>query len=121
MEWKKVIVNSQNIVRETDKAVLIKLPKSKEMFWHPKKLFRVSKKGNGYWNEMSFTEEFNFTCKEYGSNYNVLSERILSANDILNIFGGEFFSEINTSNTIDIHVPEVEEVKYIEVLSELSE
>ena len=45
--WIQVTANSNLIQTKTEKAVLIKLPKSKLMFWHPAKCVRTNGK-NGY-------------------------------------------------------------------------
>lgn len=58
-EWKKVTTNSNLIQHETERAVLIKLPKSEFKFWHPSKCCRTSGK-SGYRLSISYTDEFTF-------------------------------------------------------------
>ncbi len=57
--WKKVTTNSNLIQHETDKACLIKLPKSNLLFWHPLKCVRTSGK-NSYHLSISYTDAFTF-------------------------------------------------------------
>lgn len=68
--WKNVTANSNLIQAETEKAILIKLPKSEFVFWHPSKLVRTSGK-NGYHMSIGYTDEFTFnTFKQGKGRYN---------------------------------------------------
>lgn len=57
--WIQIKANSNLIQTTTEKSVLIKLPKSELMFWHPAKCIRTNGK-NGYLMTISFTEDFKF-------------------------------------------------------------
>jgi hypothetical protein len=63
--WIQIKANSNLIQKETEKAVLIKLPKSELMFWHPAKCVRTNGKSN-YLMTISFTEDFKFNCFRNG-------------------------------------------------------
>lgn len=64
-DWKKVTSNSNLIQANTEKAVLIKLPKSKLKFWHPAKCVKVHGK-KGYLLSISYTDSFKFKCFRNG-------------------------------------------------------
>ncbi len=87
--WKNVIANSNLIQHETDKAVLIKLPKSELMFWHPRKCVRTSGKG-GYRLTISYTDDFSFKAFRNGKGrYNKMEkieERELSVPEFEEFF-----------------------------------
>ena len=91
--WEKIRFNIQNIEKETDKAILIKLPKKSNysgwVFWHPSKLVRLEG-GKGYHYSFSFTEEFNFRLIKYGKGkYNkneIIDEVNLDCEKIKEIF-----------------------------------
>jgi len=63
--WIQIKANSNLIQKETEKSVLIKLPKSELMFWHPIKCVRANGKG-GYLMTISFTEDFKFNLFRNG-------------------------------------------------------
>lgn len=87
--WIKVTANSNLIQAETEKAVLIKLPKSKLMFWHPTKCVKKSGK-SGYLMTISFTEEFKFKCFRNGegktTSFTKIEEIEYSAKDFQEFF-----------------------------------
>lgn len=92
--WHKIFFNSNNIVRVTPRAILIKMPnKSKYIgytFWHPAKLVR-EQGGKGYHMSFSFTEDFTFTLKKYGAGrhnfMDVISEHEINPEEMLEAFG----------------------------------
>lgn len=57
--WKTIEANSNLIQTQTDKAVLIKLPKTDWTFWHPKKCIKTVGK-NRYKLLISYTNDFKF-------------------------------------------------------------
>lgn len=68
-KWYKVRFNVQNIITETDKAVLIQMPHSSAYdgfkFWHPAKLIRdVGDQGDA--KAFSFTDSFKFKLFKNG-------------------------------------------------------
>lgn len=86
--WDKIYFNKQNIERETDKAVLIKMPNKSAysgwMFWHPAKLVR-EEGGNGYHLSFSFSDSWEFKVfKPYKKGKN--PEKTLFPNDMKEIF-----------------------------------
>lgn len=108
MTWRKVKINRNNIERETEKAVLIALPKQKEFagysFWHPKRLVREMERGNGHWLSVSFTDDWEFKIKN-GDEYDYLeSDDIISQFGIID--GSKTFSEESY-----LHVKEPEPIK----------
>lgn len=88
--WNKVVANSNLIQTETERAVLIKLPKSEFKFWHPRKLVRCSGK-SGYRMSISFTEEFTFKLFKNGKgNHNSntkIEEREMNSEQLMAAFG----------------------------------
>lgn len=76
--WKSIKANSNLIRATTEKAILIKLPKTDWMFWHPAKCVRVAGKG-GYLMTISYTEDFQFKIFRQGSNRNVLASETLTS------------------------------------------
>jgi len=94
--WIQVTANSNLIETKTEKAVLIKLPKSKLMFWHPAKCVRTSGK-NGYLMTISFTEEFKFKCFRNGegktTSFTKIEEVEYTAKQIQEIFAPKNESE----------------------------
>lgn len=75
MEWKKVNANSNLVQTQTDRAVLIKLPKSEFKFWHPAKCVRFSGKNN-YRMTISYTDEFKFKCFKSGKGKHNFKDKI---------------------------------------------
>lgn len=73
--WKNITANSNLIQVETNKAVLIKLPKSEFVFWHPSKLVRTSGK-NGYHMSIGYTDDFTFNIFKQGKGRYNKTEKI---------------------------------------------
>jgi hypothetical protein len=90
--WKQITANSNLIQTETEKAVLIKLPKKELMFWHPAKLVRTNGK-SGYRLTFSYTDEFKFKCFRNGkgitTSFTKIEEVEYTAKQIEEIFNGE--------------------------------
>lgn len=57
--WKNLIANSNLVQTDTGRAVLIKVPGTDYVFWHPDKLVRQGGKG-GYRMSIGYTDEFKF-------------------------------------------------------------
>lgn len=87
--WKQVQGNSNLIQHETEKATLIKLPKSELMFWHPSKLVKTMGKSN-YLMTISFTDDFKFKCFRNGkgktTSFTKIDEVEYSAKEIQEFF-----------------------------------
>ena len=73
--WNRVSVNANLIQRRTERAVLIKLPKSEFRFWHPGKLVRQTGK-NGYYMTISYTDDFEFNIFRTGNGKYNANEKI---------------------------------------------
>lgn len=89
MIWRNIKANSNLIQHETEKAVLIKLPKSKMKFWHPKKLVRFEGK-NDYLMSIGITDDFEVRLFRNGEGqYNrtdVLEEEEISGAELIERF-----------------------------------
>lgn len=94
--WHKLILNTQNIEAETERAVLIKMPHSSYYdgfkFWHPKKpLYLRESGGNSHLLILSFTDDFEFKLFKNGNGrYNkskIIDQRTISASEMI----GQFF------------------------------
>lgn len=91
--WKTLNINKNNIITETDRAVLIACPHASDYdgysFWHPSKLVRNGRHRAAV--SISYTEEFTFRLKKYGKGkYNsreVLDEVQLGYDEIEDVFG----------------------------------
>lgn len=87
--WIQVRANSNLIQNQTEKAVLIKLPKSELMFWHPIKCVRTAGKSN-YLMTISFTDSFKFNCFRNGkgktTSFKKIEEVEYTAQEIKDIF-----------------------------------
>ncbi|EKB56610.1 hypothetical protein HMPREF9699_01339 [Bergeyella zoohelcum ATCC 43767] len=92
--WDKIFINSQNIISETDRAFLIKMPNRSQYkgyaFWHPKKLVRLQG-GKGYHITFSFTEDFEFRVILYGqgrfNSKTIIRQEYLTPNEMREAFG----------------------------------
>lgn len=91
--WKNIQINVQNIERESEKALLIKMPnKSKYAgykFWHPSKLVRNG--NNSYAVSIGYTNEFTFKLKKFGNGkynkFDVIDEKEISIEEFEEAFG----------------------------------
>ena len=90
--WKQIQANSNLIQHETEKATLIKLPKSELMFWHPSKLVKTMGKSN-YLMTFSFTDDFKFKCfrngKGQSTSFTKIEETELTASELQARFSNE--------------------------------
>ncbi len=86
--WKSIEANSNLIQAQTDKAILIKLPKSDLTFWHPSKCVRTNGK-KGYKLSISYTDSFEFKCFRKGGvgGKETLEEKIYNGDEIRKAFG----------------------------------
>lgn len=89
--------NSNLILWETEKALLVKLPKTDYQFWVPKKLCKSYGK-NGYSISMFVPEGFEVKAQKMGKgSYNknvVIAEMNLKYSDFISYFGYEEPEEI---------------------------
>jgi len=110
-KWKTVKANSNLIQSSTGKAVLIKLPKSELMFWHPAKCVKQSGKG-GYLMEISYTDEFKFKAFRNGkgkSTFNVkIEEKELNSAEFEAYFGID--SEVGGRSEVAENLESVAEI-----------
>lgn len=88
--FKNITANSNLIQTQTATAVLIKLPKSEYMFWHPKKCVRISGK-NGYRMSIGYTPTWNFKIFRNGkgktTSFTKIDEREITAEQFESYFG----------------------------------
>nr|DAO88286.1 MAG TPA: hypothetical protein [Caudoviricetes sp.] len=90
--WYEIEINKQNIIYDTGKAVLIKMPNNSKYasltFWHPKKLVRDG--SNSYAVSISYNENFQFTLFKKGQRkYNrneIISQQIIGIKDFEEAF-----------------------------------
>ena len=123
--WKKINFNSQNIMAETGKAVLIKLPNNSDykdwLFWHPGKLVR-NEGGNGYFKSFSYTDNFEFKIFKANKKFEKTHEEIISPEemeDAFNIVNEKISNSLEDGSFLSIKVPEKIEHKDIEIDKDL--
>ena len=91
-----VTANNNLIKWETEKAYLLKLPKSKYKFWLSKKLVRILP--NGYQVRIDIPNNFKIKIFKNGegryNKYKVVSEKEVDAEGLLKYFGMDFNCEI---------------------------
>ncbi len=75
MAWNNLELNSNLVKVDTGKATLIKIPKTKYLFWHPSKLVRTFGKG-GYMISIGYTEDFTFKVFRNGEGKHNFMEKI---------------------------------------------
>lgn len=92
MAWHQVEGNSNLIQAQTEKAYLIKLPKSEFQFWHPKKLVRLQGK-NDYHMTVSFGDEWRFKIFRNGkgkyNSFEKIEEKEIGPHTLISMFGGD--------------------------------
>lgn len=116
-EWLKVKANSNLIQAETDRAVLIKLPKTELCFWHPSKLVKYSGK-KGYKITISYTDGWKFIAKRTSQKTKaILEEREIPAEKFPSYFGQmtEENKKFNLATEAEKHVPDNEDADNVEV------
>lgn len=87
--WTSIEINRNQIETETEKAILIKLPKNSNLngfvFWHPSKLVR---NGKGRMLTFSFNEDFVFKIFKNGkgktNKFKKIDEIIINAEEMEN-------------------------------------
>lgn len=87
-KWQKITINKNLIKRETEKSVLIKLPKTDLFFWHNKKCLQAS---NGDKNclHLLFSGDFIFKCfksEKIDGAYKNVKEVEYTAEELKNFF-----------------------------------
>ena len=103
--WDKIYLNKQNIITETDKAYLIKMPSKSNypdyQFWCSKKLIKIEG-GKGYHLSMLFNDSFKFKLQKMGKGaYNkkeILDEKELSSNELKIQFNNDLELSIEQEN-----------------------
>lgn len=87
IEWKVLKLNIQNVIYETEKAILIRIPKTDWDFWHPKKLVRRG--SHSYEIAISYHDGFEFKAKRTSKKtHSVLGECTFSASELEVEFSG---------------------------------
>ena len=113
-EWRKFEVNIQNIEHETERSFLVNMPHSSDYdgfsFWISKKLCRGG--SHSYAMQISVTDTMEFKLQRKGKKGRVLEEKTISAESMIEAFGGEcsgksWSDEIKDREEIINHVPEV--------------
>lgn len=124
--WKNININIQNIVVETEKAILIKMPNNSEYkgysFWHPSKLVRNGR--HSYSVSIGYTNDFRFKLKKYGkgkwNSKDIIDEIEIDSEDFERSFGimDQNISSPNNDSYLKIYEP-IKVDKKIEVKEEL--
>lgn len=124
--WKNININIQNIVVETEKAILIKMPNNSEYkgysFWHPSKLVRNGR--HSYSVSIGYTNDFKFNLKKYGkgkwNSKDIIDEIEIDSEDFEKSFGimDQNISSPNNDSYLKIYEP-IKVDKKIEVKEEL--
>lgn len=124
--WKKINFNTLNIKKETEKAILIKLPSQSKygdyMFWHPSKLVR-DEGGRGYYKSFSYTDDFTFKIFKNGkgktNRFKKLDEIELDPGEIEEAFKNSHYEEEETYDST--HYYEVIHPEKLIVSAEIEE
>lgn len=90
--WRNIYINENLIKAQTERAVLICLPRSSALsgfsFWHPTKLVRGGFNGQAL--HIRCTNEFIFHLRKYGkgkyNSHEIIEEREVTAADIAGAF-----------------------------------
>ena len=118
--WKTIQFNKQNIEYDTGAAVLIKLPNRSNYkgykFWHPAKLVREMRKGNGYFLTLSYTDDFVFKVFKTDKKGKKLDEIEFSGDGL----AGEFGQLTESDDTSYLKITEPTKVnRKVEIIKEL--
>ena len=118
--WKTIQFNKQNIEYDTGTAVLIKLPNRSNYkgykFWHPAKLVREMRKGNGYFLTLSYTDDFVFKVFKTDKKGKKLDEIEFSGDGLAAEFGQ--LTESDDTSYLEITEP-VKVDRKVEIIKEL--
>ena len=87
--WHNIKLNSNLVQTETERAVLIKLPKEEFKFWHPKKCVRNA---GGGMISIGIADDMTIKCFRNGNGkYNfkeVIAEKSYTADEFIAQYGG---------------------------------
>ena len=90
--WKNINLNSNLIKQETAKAFLIKIPKTKWLFWYPAKLVRFNGKG-GYMMSIGFNSDMTFNIFQNGNGkynrFEKIAQKTLNFDEMMAMLGVE--------------------------------
>ena len=90
--------NSNLILWETDKAYLVKLPKTDYQFWVSKKLCKIYGK-SGYMVRMFVPENFEVKIQKTGKSkfnkFDIIDEKILNYKEFIKYFGFDLKEELD--------------------------
>lgn len=110
--WKNIDINANQIITETEKAVLISCPRTSDFngysFWHPSKLVRNGKHSASL--SIGYTDDFIFKLKKYGkgkfNRQTVIDEIEISVSD---------FEEMYEVTNENIRSPKIETESYLKI------
>lgn len=94
MEWRKIPFNIQNVAYETDKGILIQMPRKSDYdgfkFWTSKKLVREGR--HSYEMLLSVNADMKFKLQKNGNGkhnrFKVIAEHEITADELAEAFGG---------------------------------
>ena len=90
--WQKVTMQSNLVKGETERAFLVKLPKSEFMFWYPKKLTSFKGK-NDYLMVLTMKEDMELNIFKNGNGmynkYEKIAEKTITYSELLDILNNK--------------------------------
>ena len=129
MNWKNININTNNIKKDTGRAVLIAMPHSSSydgyVFWHPSQLVRDGRNSASV--SIGYNDEFKFHLKKYGkgkTNYkDVLDEVELDSSEFEEEFGiiNENITAPAYKDDYETHKPTELKAENVEALEELKD